>query len=124
MDNMKFKVADLIRILKKNKANHALEFLEANAGYRATVVKTLEKELAKIRKGGRIVQYIISSLEIPLDYTGSYSRVISMLEMTTDIDVPLTEQEFSRYVNDDWEWSDTFKRSYTSYNVVGKRALK
>lgn len=54
----------------------------------------------------------------PKDQTGDYDRIISMFQWSTDKIIELSETEFSRYVLDNWAWTEDFKLSNSYYSNV------
>jgi hypothetical protein len=124
MDNMRFRVADLIKTLKKNRETHAAEYSEAKDGYRVKVIEALEKALAKAKKGAEINAYPLNELHVPSKHTDEYDRVIEMLAMTSDTDVCLTQEEFTQYVQDNWRWTSLHKSSMAIYNSVVTKKRK
>ena len=104
---------ELLETLQKNLAEHSREAHEAKAGYRKAVVKELESMLADAREGKRF-RTVIDLVE-PVDHSRDYARVLKMLEMSVAAEVTITENEFSKYVMDDWSWKADFKAIATSY---------
>ena len=104
----------LIEIISTNMANHRGEFLKAQEGFKATVVEELEKHLESARQGKRINQYL--SLPEPVDHTKEYETVLSMLNMSVDIEVTIEYDDYSKYVLDDWKWKEQFSNTASLYN--------
>lgn len=90
---MKFSVADLVKVLKKNRTAHAIEAKENLAGFRKLSIAEMEKNLAKAKAGGEIIMYI--NRNKPKNNTKDYDRVLQMLGMTSESEVALTQMEFS-----------------------------
>jgi hypothetical protein len=118
---MKFEVAKLRDIIKKNRQEHYEIFVEAQKGYRAEVVKQLERILDKARSGGKIETYL--NLQVPINQTQDYDRIIAMLEMTSDSHIDLTQQEFAQYVMDQWNWKMNFLAANSNYSAKAVYAL-
>ena len=57
----------------------------------------------------------ILNLPRPVDKSEEYDRAIEMLEMSVDIRVTITSQEFRNYVQDKWDWTDQMLHSNTRY---------
>lgn len=106
----------LLEILNANKLAHRAIFEEAVEGYRAKASETLNEnlDLLKANKNHRITIY----LQAPEDHTHDYERIIKMIEMTTDEFVSLQEIDFKSYVMDDWQWSQQFYASNSSYSAL------
>ena len=118
MQKIKVEKPKLLAILQKNRDAHHAIFLEAQKGFRKTVIQELEKRLELARAGKRVDQYL--RLPEPVDRTRDYDRVISMLKMDLTDTVELSETDYSQYVMDDWEW----KREFLGTNQYSLKAAK
>lgn len=108
---------ELLAKLEENRADHRRIFEEALEGFRAKVIRELDKLTAKVKAGDRgTVQYIARA---PEDHTRDYDRVIAMLKMSMDDFIQLSEEDFCAYVQDDWGWQSHFLS-----NVYGSRSAK
>lgn len=114
MKIVRVKKAELLAILQKNRAEHREIFLEAQEGYKKTVIAELEKALEEARSGKKITRGI--SFATPVDQTKDYDRAIRMIEMSTEDIIELTENDFAQYVMDDWSWKNTFAFSNAHYS--------
>src|SRR5206468_8580320 len=94
MQKIKVEKPKLLAILQKNRDAHHEIFLEAQKGFRKTVIQELEKRLELARAGKRVDQYL--RLPEPVDRTRDYDRVISMLKMDLTDTVELSETDYSR----------------------------
>ncbi len=113
-----FKTGDVLAKLRTNRAEHRKIFLEAQQGYRNKVIEVLEQRLTEARSGKRVRhQFQITE---PADMTKHYDRAIAMLEMTTQETVELDGGDFSKYILDEWDWSDQFKTSNTMYSQTAQ----
>jgi hypothetical protein len=121
MDSIKVKKAALLKILRKNRAEHRQIFEEAIEGYRKAVIKEFEHRLNEIKAGKKID--VIIRLQQPQDQTKDYDRVIGMLEMSVDDVVELDEQSYKQYVMDDWSWTNNFLSSNSTYSVTAAGKL-
>ena len=105
--------ADLLGILKENRATHNAVFLEAVEGYK----KALEIEAQRIIeevKSGKTMPHM-KTLPVPVDQTKDYDRVIRLLELDTRSEIELAENEVAQYVMDDWSWKRAFAASNVNY---------
>lgn len=107
---------ELIEKLRENKEAHRDVFLAAQEGYKARAVEELEKALERARNGTATQVYI--HLPFPEDHTKDYEHVIAMVEMSVDDLFELTQEEFSRYVLDDWAWKAGFTQVASSYTAM------
>lgn len=122
MKNMKFNVAALIEKIDANRKAHRAIFLEALEGYKAKVLEALEKNLEAVKQGNVVRVYI--NLPPPDDHTKDYDRVLLMLDMCTEQEVELNEQEFGCYVMDDWGWKHQFLTANSVYSNTAAGALQ
>lgn len=107
------KKEELLTAIKKNREGHRAEFLKAQDGFKQYLIRELEKRLDDAREG-RNVQGHFALIE-PEDHTKDYDRVIMMLEMSTSMEILITESQFSKYVMDEWGWMESFKNSTSNY---------
>lgn len=119
--NIKVKKSELLAKIKENREKHHKIFLEALDGYQKKMIKVLLQMLKEVRKGKRI-QHMIN-LPLPQDMTQSYDTVIGMLEMSTEEEIKLSSMDFSKFVEDKWEWSRNFLHSNAPYSTVAMMAL-
>ena len=118
MNAIKVKKEKLLTILKENMERHKKIFLDALKGYRKIVIEILDKNIAKAKSGGKIITYV--SLKEPVDQTQDYERVIGMLQMADDIIVELSEADYTRYVLDNWSWSEQFYTTNSGYTTFDR----
>lgn len=110
---------DLIAKISANRNTHRDTFLKAQTQYRQFVIQELDKMLDEAKHGGQIKRHV--SLVEPMDRTGDYDNVLTMLEMSVDDQIELSAQDFNRYVMDKWEWSahvNFTNATYASGNVL------
>lgn len=107
------KKIELLVAIKKNRDAHRDIFLKAQIGYRAAAIKELERMLLDAREN-RPIRRSIEMVE-PQEHIKDYTRVISMLEMSTADEIQISEQQFSQYVLDEWGWSNQFTMSNSRY---------
>ena len=115
MKEIKVPKTELLKILNKNRAEHRDIFLKAQEKYREVVIKELDIQLKAAREHKPFVLGRIIQLVQPADYTAEYDRAISMLEMTVDDIIIITEGEFTNFVQDIWNWSRGWATSNSAY---------
>jgi hypothetical protein len=120
MRQIKVNKATLLEIIKKNGAEHRETFLEAQKTYREVAIKALDEQLSAAREGKPFELVTLMRLEAPQDHTADYERSIQMLEMSVDIEIIVSEQEFQQYVQDVWGWSRDWASN--SMNYVNKNS--
>lgn len=108
----------LIEAIKKNKEKHRNDFEEALVGYRKKAIEELTKILLDAKEDREIQSFHMSP---PEDHTEDYTRVILMLEMCTEDKIFVTEADFAKYVQDDWQWKHQFVAATEMYSGKGKR---
>lgn len=113
MKTIKVSKAKLINIITANRQKHREQFDLAFEGYRKECIRIMEQNLDLLKSGKRVQ---VSFLErAPQDHTEDYDRVIQMLEMSVDEHVEIEQQEFSNYVQDDWDWRRSWSASNSKY---------
>ena len=118
MRTVKIKVSTLRNQIKQNRDKHAIEFQEAQKAWRNEVILKLESNLANAKSGGEVETFV--DLPAPVSHIEEYNRLISMLEWTEDEIVELGATEFDQYVNDNWNWKQSF---VTTNSLYLKKAL-
>ena len=102
MNGTKVKKDELLAIMRTNRDAHWAVFEKALLACREDILATLDRELQRAREGHPIrVSYHFPR---PEDHPPDYDRVIRMLEMSVQQVIDLDEEDFARYVMDDWEW--------------------
>jgi hypothetical protein len=104
MDQVVVKKTELLAKVKANRYTHRDLFVKAQEGYRKEVIQELDRMLSDAKHGKPIRRAI--SLPEPIDRTKDYDRVIAMLEMSVSDEIELEEDDFDRYVLDNWDWKD------------------
>jgi hypothetical protein len=107
------KKQELVDAISKNYKEHRSIFEQAQKGYREAVIAELDKMLADARAGREVPKVIM--LEAPQDHGRDYERTLKMLVMCTTDVVFVDEEEFSRYVMDDWSWKRAWVANASSY---------
>ncbi len=113
MRTVKIRKSELEAKLTNNRAGHRALYEKAFAGYRDDMVKKLNEALDLINSGTRVsLRY---NEEMPEDHTCDYDTVLNMLSMSTDEVVEITYQEFRQYVEDNWNWRESWTASNSKY---------
>lgn len=107
---------DLKTILDKNREAHRATFLRAQEKYRERMISEFDKRLKAMRDGKEINTYF--TFPVPSDHTDDYDRAIGMLNMMADgNDVPLSEEDYAKLVDDDWGWKRQWVTTNASYGA-------
>lgn len=107
--------------LRENRAAHKAIFDEAVEGFRKQAAKLLREEIKRVASGKIEQVYVL--LPRPVDHTRDYDRVISMLEMSVNDEVVISQNDFASYIMDDWGWKREFLETNSSYSVRAASAL-
>lgn len=116
MNKIKVNRKQLLEKVKANRTTHRKTFEEALEGYREKAIEELEASLADAKAGKRIRRGL--QLVEPMDMTREYDRVITMLEMSVDDELEISQQEVMQYVMDDWSWKQQFEAVSASYSKM------
>ena len=111
----------LLEALKRNLEKHISEFKTTRAGYEVAFVEKAEELLAAAKKGD--FSKVRIELAEPLSHERDYTRVINMLTMSVDEEIKISDTQFSQYVEDEWNWTSTFKTSTAMYGRLAGRAV-
>lgn len=107
----------LVSIIEQNMLTHRDEFLEAMEGYRTEAIRLLEEHIDRIKNNAP--EKVFVSLPMPSDHTDEYEVILSMLGMSLDDEILLSEYEYTRYVLDQWEWKKDFTTTAAMYTGKG-----
>lgn len=110
---------DLLETLRENLKLHGKVVAEAREGYLKEATRALEARLTEL-KAGRVVPLHFGGLAPPPDYSDAYKQVIRMLERSVDETVVLGAEEFSRLVEDNWEWKSSWLSTNAMYSVSAR----
>lgn len=97
-----------------NRDNHRLIFERSVDGYREAVQRWFGQQMDRLRDGDDDFEVTFTGVR-PEDHTEDYERVLEMLEMSEDDTILLSQEEFARYVRDDWGWKRLFTATTSSY---------
>lgn len=125
----------LLKQLQENRETHSRQFAESWEGYRDRALqrlvnmkaKALEafdekidelKGLAASDAAGFSSHVSIGTaigLDVPVDHTREYERAVAHLEWELDAEVLVSENDFNRFVLDEWDWQHSFRATHKSY---------
>jgi hypothetical protein len=106
----------LLETVQANRDTHQRKFREAHDAYRAKVIRELSRALDRANSGGEIKTHF--SLPVPEDHTTHYDRAIQMLGLHTADSIELSSEDYSRYVDDEWDWKSRFDAVSQVYAVT------
>ena len=96
----------LLPIIESNKQKHDEIYNAAVSGYWVKAEEILQEKLVKVKAQEKIDNYL--GLTYPVSYGDEYSRVISMIKLTSQESFELNQQEFDSYVRNQWNWRNSF----------------
>jgi hypothetical protein len=107
----------LMDILVENRRQHRVDFEETWIGYKTIVVGKLTDLLYSAQAAeppNPIPAAIFASP--PSDHTEDYDRILGMLEMSSSATIELNEQDYAKYVLDQWDWKPQWETTASAYN--------
>lgn len=117
MNGLKYKKEVLIEKLKFNKDKHVKTYEKAWEVFTQEYSERLEemvKDSSNIELGKAPDLYV--DLAVPQSHEDDYSRVILMVELSSQEEFHLTEQEFRQYIMDEWYWREAWLQDTVSYS--------
>lgn len=114
MNSTKIRKERLITIIQENLSKHELEYQAAITEYRAQVVAKLKTAIKAAQKNEDINFYELN-LPKPTSHSVEYQRALRMLELTEESVIELDNLSFQQLVEDEWDWSKTFKSVSSMY---------
>lgn len=106
--------SELLTILRKNRAIHETEYEDVMTGYQKEAVAECQNLLDCVMKGAKGVSLHINLRE-PKNSLKAYDRAIKMVEMNVTDSIELDITSFENYVEDNWDWTNTFAASKATY---------
>lgn len=111
----------LLAKLEANKADHDKAFHEASAAFYEKFNKELEAVTEHVAEKELNYQQAMGYLQKeqpPQGHCDEYEREIAMLQFDNRKEITLTQDEFTRFVLDEWYWKEEFATSY--FSTTGK----
>lgn len=118
---MNFKVAEVVKTLRKNREEHAKIVDEAVKGFREKLRAEFASKLQELDAGK--LPNTSSRHSRPQSYLTEYDSAIQMLEMTTDETLELDQSAFQCYVQNKWAWMSGFLTSNSMYSGTAAAAV-
>lgn len=118
MRTVRIEKSKLQSAINENLITHLSEFDTAMEDYRKVATDDL-KDAIKDIKNGEIVSHL--NFDVPENHKEDYDRTLTMLGMSEDTIIELTEQEFNQYVMDDWNWKHQFMTTTANYAALSGR---
>jgi hypothetical protein len=111
--SVKVQKDELQKRVKENRDSHRSVYEQALDGYHKAVVEWLEVQLDRAKAGKAFDLYF--NQPMPEDHTADYDNVLDMLDMSTEDEIELSNQEFRQYVRDEWGWKHAFTETASNY---------
>lgn len=111
--NLLIKKERLLTKLNTNRATHKELYEKAKVEYLKQAIEECESNLNKLNRGEFIKA--CSGLPIPLSYLSEYDKAIEMLELDEREELNLSESEFVKFIQDNWDWKRSFASNTGSY---------
>lgn len=121
MNKVTVEKAALAAAIQENRAKHRAIFLEAVEGYRSAQMREMEKGITRLKAGKSLDGF--RYLPVPQDHTRDYDRVLRMLEMHAQPTIDVSQEDFAKYVMDDWQWRREFLNTSANYSAGAAAAL-
>jgi len=113
MKQVKVKRIELLEKVTQNREKHLAEYDAAMLKYREIAIHKMDDMLRVAKAGGEIARS--TELVEPRSMVSDYDRAISMLTMSVDDNIELSQGEFENYVLDNWQWTNIVKMANTAY---------
>lgn len=121
MENITADRNEVMATLENNRDAHLAIFEEALKGYKTEVMKQLQEHLAKVESSK---MYPVSiHIPVPENHIRDYDRAITMLGLSVEPTIVLSEKDVQCYVMDDWAWKRQFLTTNSSYSAAATQAL-
>ncbi len=118
--SLKYNKAVLISKIEMNRAQHFQDYREALLVYHAKLGEELvrkQHQLAMAPGNSGFPKPVSgnSKLATPEEHIEDYDRLLSMLSLTSQSEIELTEYQYREYVLDEWDWRRSFISNTLSY---------
>jgi hypothetical protein len=107
---------DKMQLQERIMANHAKHremYERAIEGYRKTVIGWFNEQVDRAKAGAGFETAF--AMPKPVDHTADYEQILDMLQMSVEVEITLSHQEFAQYVRDDWGWKREFIATSSNY---------
>lgn len=105
--------SDLLKVLRVNRDAHIASYRKAVVVFQKKMKAKLEWMAKAVKAGKRVSMYM--DLPVPERHKHDYDRVIDMLKNSIMPDITLDEQQYERYVLDQWDWQRSFSSNTMRY---------
>jgi len=116
MKKVNVKKDDLVDQLKVNLKKHLKDIKEVKSLRRDEVRNKMLQEVEKIEEDPKYQPESIMRFKQLTSYEADYKKAIKMAEMSVDEVIELSDDEFSKFVMDNWAWSTDFATTLSAYS--------
>jgi hypothetical protein len=118
--SLQFNRDALLAKLKQNRDAHAAAYTKAVEVYNQKFITELASKhdpLSMCLAAGKLGAPAkwMTKLVVPEEHLDEYDDLISMLELTTQVEIPLSQYQYKQYILDQWDWSRSFVSNTMSY---------
>jgi len=118
--SLKYDKTTLARKLETNRAQHFQDYREALGTYHRKLKEELECKIVELAMAPGNPGFPTpvsghSRLAVPEEHLEDYDRMLSMLALTTQTEIELTEHQYREYILDEWDWRRSFVSNTLSY---------
>jgi len=109
-------IEDLLTKLKANREEHVDIVITAQAAFKKKTIERLDAMLAEAKSGSNVSMHL--GLVVPSAHTDAFDNAIGLLELTAkagETKIEIDADEYERFVRNNWEWTDKFRDSNSSY---------
>jgi len=119
MRNIKVSKDRLVVAIANNRTKPNEEYSLMMSEYKKNLLDATRKMLAENDTKTSGFQTKINLTE-PVNHDQEYGRVRSMLEMSVEDEITLSNDEYRQYVMDEWVWASGFELSKSMYlnNII------
>ena len=112
----------LLERLHNNRNMHVSIYAEACKEYKKFCLCTLRERSEDIEEGllTAIKEFLSFDYNHPVSYEDEYNEAIGMLEMSLDEEITITNEQYQKWVKDNWEWKYRWKSNTLPYSKCGK----
>jgi hypothetical protein len=118
MKEVTVKVSELQTILEANKAKFIEQYELAKKNYKIHAEVELKNALKKLKVEATSLEAVYVHVTPPQDFTNEYDKVLRMLDMSVNDTITLTQDEFDRYVMNNFNFVHALKATIMGYSNV------
>jgi len=106
----------ILEKLKENRQKHIEIYHEAMKNYKSKVIELLKEKIEEVNSSEKI-EAISFHLALPQSFVKEYDMAIRALEYNVDDTIQLDQDQIEKYINDNWQWMDTFLVGSMNYSA-------